>query len=161
MNYVISDIHNDYDRFCEMLKKIEFSTDDHLYILGDVFDRSNHNPNPVELYFKILSLGDSCMVIRGNHDHWLALYILEYFAISEKKRDKVNPYPYNSFQLLQQRLTPVDMKNLADKILDWPVQRMIEVMGEKYLLAHAMTSAPSLMQIILMGYMLSAIHSQV
>ena len=84
MNYVISDIHNDYDRFCEMLKKIEFSTDDHLYILGDVFDHSNYNPNPVELYFKILSLGDSCTVIRGNHDHWLALYILEYFAYRKR-----------------------------------------------------------------------------
>ena len=54
MHYVISDIHNDNKRFCEMLKKIEFSADDYLYILGDVFDRSNYNPNLVDLYFKIL-----------------------------------------------------------------------------------------------------------
>lgn len=56
-----------------------------MHYLGDVFDRSNHNPNPVELYFKILSLGNSYSVIRGNHDYWLALYNLEYFATPEKK----------------------------------------------------------------------------
>lgn len=53
MHYVISDIHNDNRRFCELLEKIRFSESDHLYILGDVFDRSSHNPNPVDLYFNI------------------------------------------------------------------------------------------------------------
>ena len=83
-------------------------------------------------------------MIRGNHDHWLAMYILKYFAATEKKRSKVDSYPYNSFDLLKERLTLVDMKNLADKILEWPMQQSVEVGGEKYLLAHAMTSDPTI-----------------
>lgn len=117
MHYVISDIHNDNRRFCELLEKIRFSENDHLYILGDVFDRSSHNPNPVDLYFNIERLGKRCDVIRGNHDHWLAMYILEYYALPERKRSKAAPYSYNSFQLLLERLTQVDIQNLADTIL--------------------------------------------
>lgn len=142
MNYAISDLHNDNRKFCALLDQIRFSENDNLYILGDIFDRTNYNPNPVDLYFNIKRLGKRCNVIRGNHDHCLALYILEYYSLPERKRRKAMTYSYNSFHLLLERLTPVDMQNLADTILSWPVQMSVEVKGEKYLLAHAMTSAP-------------------
>lgn len=38
MNYVIGDIHNDNIRFSKMLEKIGFSEEDHLFLLGDLFD---------------------------------------------------------------------------------------------------------------------------
>lgn len=72
MHYVISDIHNDYQKFCELLKVIKLSKEDKLFIVGDLFDRSDYNPNPVDLYFKVMDLGDNCFIIRGNHDEWLA-----------------------------------------------------------------------------------------
>ena len=140
--YVMSDIHNNYKRFKNMLQNIQFSEDDKLYILGDVFDRSNYDPNPVDLYFQILALGDRCTVIRGNHDQWLMEYINKYFSTPEKRRRKIEPYQYNSFLLLQDRLTPIDIQNIADTIMKWPLQLEIEVNDVKYLLAHAMTSEP-------------------
>lgn len=51
MNYVLNDIHNDYKKFCEMLHVIHFSETDRLYVLGDLFDRCDYDPNPVDLYF--------------------------------------------------------------------------------------------------------------
>lgn len=147
MNYVISDIHNDNKKFCALLEKIRFSEQDHLYILGDIFDRSNYNPNPVDLYFNIKRLGKRCTVIRGNHDDWLSSYILEYFALPERKRSKVPPYSYNSFQLLQERLTQVDLQNLAEEILTWPMQIHVIIGEENYLLAHAMTAAPGILKL--------------
>ena len=39
MNYVMSDIHGAYDRFLKMLKKISFSEEDVLYIIGDIPSR--------------------------------------------------------------------------------------------------------------------------
>ena len=39
MIYVMSDIHGKYDKFIKMLELIEFSENDELYILGDIFDR--------------------------------------------------------------------------------------------------------------------------
>ena len=41
-------------------------------------------------------------------------------------------------------MTPVDIQNLADVIASWPLQITIEVDHKKYLLAHAMTSAPGI-----------------
>ena len=38
MIYVMSDLHGCYDKYERMLKKISFSKDDILYILGDVVD---------------------------------------------------------------------------------------------------------------------------
>ena len=140
--YVMSDLHNDVNRFEEMLKKIQFSKQDMLYIVGDVFDRCNYDPNPVDLYFRILELEDRCSIIRGNHDQWIAQYIRRYYSLPERKRKKLEPYPYNTFQKMKERLTPADMMVLADYIMEWPLQLQLEINGKKYLLAHAMTSDP-------------------
>ena len=41
MNYVISDVHGEYDKYKAMLERIAFSDDDTLYVLGDVIDRGS------------------------------------------------------------------------------------------------------------------------
>ena len=41
MIYVISDLHGCYDQYKQMLKKIQLSKNDTLYILGDVIDHGN------------------------------------------------------------------------------------------------------------------------
>ena len=142
MHYCIGDIHNDHKRFSQMLKLLNLRPEDHVYLLGDLFDRNLAEPDPVGVYFTMLKLGERCTVIRGNHDQWLAEYILRYYNTPEKKRKKLWPYPYNSFDLMVQRLTPVDMLHLAELILQWPLQAELEVGGEKYLLAHAQTFLP-------------------
>lgn len=40
MIYCISDIHGEVNRFTAMLDQIHFSTEDTLYIIGDVIDRA-------------------------------------------------------------------------------------------------------------------------
>lgn len=85
----MSDIHNNNESFCKMLELINFAKNDQLFILGDIFDRSDYNPNPVDLYFNICSLGRRCIVLKGNHDSWLASYILKYYRMlgMETKKD--------------------------------------------------------------------------
>lgn len=39
MIYTISDIHGHYDKYSEMLEKINFGDKDTLYVLGDIIDR--------------------------------------------------------------------------------------------------------------------------
>ena len=101
MHYVTSDIHNDNQKLQELLKVLNLKDDDKLFLLGDLFDRSNHNPDPVGVYFAILALEDKCQVIRGNHEQELAEYIASYYQTPEKKRIKLEPYPYNTFELLK------------------------------------------------------------
>lgn len=142
MHYVIGDIHNNNKKFEEMLEKIGFSQEDHLYLLGDLFDRNSWEPDPIGVYFNLLKLENRCTVVRGNHDTWLAQHIMYYFNFPEKERKRLEQYPYNSFELIMHRFTRVDMLNLAKEIMEWPLQVCIEVGGVKYLLAHACTSMP-------------------
>ena len=126
--YCISDIHNDAKRFKEMLAKIEFTPDDQLYILGDIFDRGSE---PVELYHEILKY-DNIIPIRGNHDDFLAKSIRE------------NSFESESHQLLVKRLTDVDLENLAVWIEGMPLYKQIELDGKKFMLAHAETTVEPL-----------------
>lgn len=54
-------------------------------------------------------------------------------------------YLYNSFELMRNRLTPVDMINIAEKISKLPLQIEREIDGKKYLFAHAMAIDPGVM----------------
>lgn len=143
MHYAIGDIHNDSLRFEQMLKIIDLKSEDHLYLMGDLFDRCNSNPDPVGVYFDVLKLADRVSVVMGNHDIWLAEYIESYYSVSERKRKRITPYGYNSFELMNSRLTEVDMLQLATYIKSFPLQIEVEVEGIKYLMGHAMTADPS------------------
>ena len=96
MHYLISDVHNDIARLREILRQISFSEGDRLFILGDLFDRSSHAPDPVGVYFTILGLGNRCTVLRGNHDEWLAQYILDYYCTPERKRKNTAIHKHGS-----------------------------------------------------------------
>ncbi len=142
MHYVMGDIHNENRRLQTMLKKIAFGEDDHVFLLGDLFDRGGESADPAGVYFTVLGLGERCTVVRGNHDQWLADYIRYYEALSEARRITCWPYVYNSFAMLQRRLTPVDLLQLADAIERFPLQEKLELEGKNYLFAHAMTFPP-------------------
>ena len=67
MNYVMSDIHGQYELFVKMLDKINFSPDDHLYIAGDIIDRGLQG---IEIIQKIMKM-DNVTLIIGNHEHMM------------------------------------------------------------------------------------------
>ena len=146
MHYVMGDIHNEAGKLQSVLGKIGITGDDGLIVLGDLFDRGGANPNPVGVYFTLSGLQGKCTWIRGNHEQWLADYIKKYYSVSEKRRQKMQPYPYNSFAIMRQRMTEVDLLQLADLILRLPLQTEMVIEGRNYLLAHAMTSYPSVPQ---------------
>ena len=142
MIYITSDIHNSSEKFNTLLEVLHFSESDKIYIAGDIFDRGN-KPDPLGLYHRILKLGKQCAVIRGNHDQELAGFIMQYYNTPERRRKKLPAYKYNSFELLHERLTPRDMLDLAEWILDLPLQVEIQLNVESYLIAHARTSPPN------------------
>lgn len=146
MHYIIGDIHNELKKLEDILSQIKITPSDELIVLGDVFDRGGEDANPFGVYCTLAGIQGKCTWIRGNHDQWLADYIHKYYSTPEwkKKMFRIEPYNYNSFKLLQQRMTEVDMLNLADFICKLPIQKELEINGQKYLFAHAMTSYPEL-----------------
>ena len=99
-NYVIADIHGEYDAFEELLAKISFGDEDTLYILGDVLDRG---PNPIKVMRKLMTMPNA-ICIAGNHEV-MALECLEFLLqeISDKAienldqvtLDKLGTWQYN------------------------------------------------------------------
>lgn len=69
--YVCSDIHGMFREFIELLKKINFSKDDKLYVLGDAIDRG---PNSIDTIKFIMETENIEMII-GNHE----LAMLDYY----------------------------------------------------------------------------------
>ena len=64
MIYCMSDIHGEIDRYHAMLKLINFSEQDTLYIIGDVIDRS---PGGIDILKEIMESPNIIMLL-GNHE---------------------------------------------------------------------------------------------
>lgn len=64
MKYVMSDIHGCYDEYIRMLELINFSDEDELYILGDIFNRGN---KPLEILDHVLG-NKNIHLLKGNHE---------------------------------------------------------------------------------------------
>lgn len=143
MHYVIGDIHNEIRKLDSILGQIQPTDSDEVILLGDIFDRGGEEADPAGVYFAIAGLWDRCVWLKGNHDEWLADYIKKYFSLPERKRSKMFSYPYNSFDLIKQRMTEKDMLDLAEQIHKLPLQMELEIEEKKFLFAHAMTSHPS------------------
>ena len=54
MNYVTSDIHGCRREFEALLKKIKFSSQDTLYIIGDMIDRGPDSMGVLKIWLRIL-----------------------------------------------------------------------------------------------------------
>lgn len=67
MNYVMSDIHGQGKKFINMLKLINFTDNDTLYILGDVIDRGMDS---IPLLRYVMSKKNIVMTL-GNHEDFL------------------------------------------------------------------------------------------
>ena len=70
-HYVMGDIHGEADRFHAMLKKIQFSEDDILILLGDVIDRG---PDVIALLLEIMEMPNAIMLL-GNHEYMMLQYL--------------------------------------------------------------------------------------
>jgi len=62
--YIVSDIHGCFDQYQELLRVIDFSDDDTLYVLGDCVDRG---PDPIKVLLDIMDKPNAHFIL-GNHD---------------------------------------------------------------------------------------------
>ena len=140
--YVMSDLHGCKEEFDAMLRIIEFSEYDELYIIGDVADRGR---KPIPLYLDILA-HPNMHLIMGNHDAWLLKYC---DALIEEKRNPGSLYRSQDFLIwiirnggfitVDQYLdlpfpSCYDIKTYLEEV---PLYQYLTIKGKKYLLVHA------------------------
>ena len=79
--YVITDIHGCAKTFKKLLKKINLTKQDTLYLLGDYIDRGPDSKGVIDLILKLQKDGYKVHTLKGNHEDMLlaAMYKEMYF----------------------------------------------------------------------------------
>lgn len=129
MTYVMSDIHGNSLRFHAMLKKIEFSSSDTLYILGDVIDRGSDG---IDLLLEIMNTPNMVMLL-GNHEDMMLQTIQTGSSLNYLNwMNNLGAQTLEAFLKLSYK----DRSSLRSWLRKQPCCLEIEVQGREYLLVH-------------------------
>lgn len=141
MRYIISDIHGCKKQYLELLEKIKFSDQDHLYILGDSVDRGEQSIEVLRYIMKQKNI----TYILGNHDYILYLFIkkaglnLDNFENDEIKWT-LKFWQYDGGLPTIEgflALSEYEKKEIFEFIENANVYDEIEHDGKRYILSHA------------------------
>lgn len=128
MIYVMSDIHGCYDLYMKMLKEINFSDNDLMFILGDVIDRG---PEPIKILGHLIE-NTNIILLMGNHERMM----IEYFD-SNSRNDN---WLYNGGFVTHEKLSELN-KEKANEIYSYvrslKLTYRIRVNNQLYRLVHA------------------------
>ncbi len=145
MIYVMSDIHGEYDKFIELLKKINFNDSDTLYILGDIFDRGKH---PIKIILKIMTMPNVICIV-GNHE-LMGMRCLPFLMgeitdesiekLDEKILNDILTWQSSGFSSTIKEFAELDVETqqaVIDYIGEFLTYEQLKLNGQKYLLVHA------------------------
>ena len=145
MIYVMSDLHGDYDKYMQMIKKIELKDEDTLYILGDVIDRGDDG---LKILFDMMKRSNVIPLL-GNHEYMA-------YTVLKKLNVEITAYNYNthldetSIEAYENwmlnggittcqkftELNKVQREEIIDYIGEFELYEEIEVCGREFLLVH-------------------------
>jgi len=143
--YVMSDIHGAYSAYQKMLKKIKFSDDDTLYILGDVIDRGKDGLKILnDMMFRV-----NVFPILGNHEY-MAINCLR-FLNQEITDESISNIPEDFITGLFEwqnvggqttidefhKLSPEERADILEYIEEFDLYDEITVNNKDYILVHA------------------------
>ena len=146
MIYVMSDLHGCYEEYLKALDLISFSSEDTLYVLGDVVDRGKE---PIRLLQDMMAR-DNVYPLIGNHEY-MAMKVLAKLCV-EITEDNVEDHLtvedmeayYHWMQdggnvTLEQfkALSYEEKMDILDYLDEFALYEEIEVNGRDYLLVHA------------------------
>ena len=139
MHYVISDIHGAYDRFLKMLKKISFSDEDLLYIIGDIPSRGKQTFELLDYVMEKTNM----IHIKGNHELFLQRYL------ENDVRMLVLYGRFGGTDAIRDisKMSQERKEKYHDYLQALPLYKKIQVNGKEYILTHSgyMADEPAVM----------------
>ena len=129
--YVFSDVHGHFGTLDRLLERVSPSSDDRIFMLGDMIDRG---PDPISVVRCCHDLPNTT-VLMGNHEDLM----LSYYADPDSSMAQIN-WEINGAWPTQEGLAklPVDERvELARWLFTLPLYAQTEVGGRRYLLVHA------------------------
>ncbi len=145
MVYVCSDLHGyPIEKFKKLLESVNFSSDDTLYVLGDVIDRG---PDGIKL-LKWMMLQPNVELILGNHEAMMLSCDFLFEEITEDSIDRLtgtklqtySVWVSNSGQPTLNALSAMrnsEIKYLLEYLKEAPLYETLTVNGRDFLLVHS------------------------
>lgn len=144
MHFVISDIHGNYEKYCEMLDIIELEDDDVLYVLGDVMDRGE---NGIRI-LQDMMVRPNVIPILGNHD-LIAWQCLKWL-VQEITEDTIKNMDGYILQMIDEwfklggdptirefvTLTVQERRDVIDYLGEFRMYEEVNIQGKDYVLVH-------------------------
>lgn len=141
MKYAMSDLHGRYDKYTDMLRKINFADTDELYILGDICDRGT---KAAQIYLDIMKR-DNIHCIMGNHEKMLLENLPSYFGFlrdggwdpewADCEIWSANGGAQTCLSLI--KMGKEQIIDIYNYIRSLPWYRIVEANNRRYLLIHA------------------------
>lgn len=129
--YVISDLHGQGAAFFQMLDKINFSSQDKMYIIGDVIDRG---PDGIKL-LQFIKNQDNMELMLGNHEDMM----LKSFA-RETSKLWIDTWMFNGGGTTLREFKKMSLGEQAEclaYIKSLPLFKILNIGGVEYFLVHA------------------------
>lgn len=139
MTYVMSDMHGHLNLFNSMLKQIQFSENDTLYVLGDAIDRG---PNGIKILLKIMRNKNMFMVL-GNHEYMMLNY---YIGDRRDFFQNLSIWASNGCDPTIKQFKSY-AESTQNRILKFirklPIEYRVEINGRMYILCHSQPAVTS------------------
>ena len=143
--YCMSDIHGDYDKYIKMLDSIDFCSDDILYVIGDVIDRSSNSMAILQHMMRYPNI----IPLIGNHEY-MALQCLNKLS-QEITDESVDSMTADILQGISewidvggqstiddyQRLNKEERQDILDYLGEFELYEEVECGYKVYVLIHA------------------------
>lgn len=140
--YCVSDIHGEYETYLRLLKRLNFSAQDTLYVIGDMVDRG---PRPMAVVQDIMKR-ENVIALAGNHDA-MACLLLRHLLYGGRAEDLNEDVMLDilRWQAGEGQSTLSDFHRLSiperQEVLDWlqnlDVYCEVEIGGEIFVLVHS------------------------
>jgi serine/threonine protein phosphatase 1 len=124
--FAISDIHGAKKTFLALLDKIQFSTNDELYLLGDYIDRGPDSKGVIDHIWKLQEEGYKVYCLLGNHEQ-MVIDICDH------------PYAYGhgGYPSMLKSFGINHLRQLDEEYLKWMKQLPYYLEVDQYILVHA------------------------
>lgn len=143
MYYFMSDIHGNAKAYFALKAKIGFSSEDELFILGNIFDGNSAHPEHCLAILDDIMENDNITLILGDHEYAHVLYHMAYEVEVKKELEGRIKRLYPNGQPLLNYMKTLPQEKL-DKYISYIVEcemSMLVKMGKRY--AYLVYGAPA------------------
>lgn len=125
----ISDIHGCLYTFKALLKQINFSKKDRLYLIGDFIDRGPYSKGVIDHVWYLIEEGYSITCIKGNHEQMLLNGITDF--------DTAKNWLFHGGSQTLDSFKAMNLAAIPKKYIDWMKSLPHSVATPDYIFVHA------------------------